>query len=228
MRKGRETSSRSRTKRVWPPDRRGALRPRSLAAGAGRGRGRWRRSSPASPPFGSISAETPEFTARTMLSRSSTVANTASARCSQGSVRLPYQESTVRLTSRFGCAAPDLHQIVGQDVLVADDRARDPRTIPPRSLQSSTRGPVPAVKRELPSGTMCLQPGKDVDPGNVFAEGQQPHLVVAAGHRARAVEQDRGVVDIVVRRIVRVGADDHRTRRGRDGSSRPSRAGNRW
>ena len=84
----------------------------------------------------------PEFTARTMVLRNSTVANTANARCSQGSARFPYQESTVMFTKRFGPRASDVGQIVGQNILVANDRTEDPG-IPDRSRNFSTRGPGP-------------------------------------------------------------------------------------
>ena len=61
-----------------------------------------------------MSAETPEFTARTRATRNSTLANTESARCSQGSEPAPNQESLVRLTNKFGCSAPTLRKYPGR------------------------------------------------------------------------------------------------------------------
>ena len=104
---------------------------------------------------------------------------------------------------------PEAAQESRQNVLVANHRAELPVLAagPSKSHQSRSlaRAELAGAGRQE-----FTQPGKELDAGNVFAESQQPYLVVESRHSPVAAEQDGRVECILARGIVHVGADDHR------------------
>ena len=144
-----------------------------------------------------------------MATRSSTLANTDNARCSQGSVSAPNQESLVKLTSRSGWRLPDAAQKSLQNIFVANHRTEFPG-LSAGFPQSHHRGSLAGGESARARRQKIPQPRKGIDARNVFAECQQAHLVVASHRPSVAIEQNGRIECIVVRRIVHVRADHNR------------------
>ena len=67
-------------------------------------------------------------------------------------------------TSEIRVRASDLDHVVGQDILVANDRTETPG-IAGAVPKLQYPGPAPAVKRALPKGTICFSHGTSSTPG---------------------------------------------------------------
>ena len=129
---------------------------------------------PSSWPCASNAAEMPVLAARSSGSPSSTARIRAAARCWRGPVELPNQASLVTFTSQAGRSRA-IHDLAGEDRLVADQRAERRQARDVQRARSRARGEAVAWHHH----DRQRQPVRDV-----LAERHQVPLVVNAADRA--------------------------------------------